>query len=88
MIKPSLLARPAWPVGAPAAKRRVFFRYVVDTTGHVDVSTVRGETPKVDSLFLDAIRSVAGTWRFVPARKDGHPVRVEVRQAYEFEPGK
>ena len=89
MIKPrGLLARPTFPADAPTAKRRVFFRYVVDTTGLVDVSTVRGETPKVDALFIDSIRGVAGKWIFVPARKDGHPVRVEVRQVFEFEPGK
>ena len=89
MIKPrGLLARPSWPVDAPLAKRRVVFRYVVDTTGRVDLSTVRSETPRTDSLFVESIRYVADTWRFTPARKSGRPVRVEVRQVLEFVPGK
>lgn len=89
MIKPrGLLTRPSWPVDAPVARRRVMFRYVVDTTGLVDPSTVRGETPTADALFIESIRSVAGKWIFVPARKDGRPVRVEVRQVFEFVPGK
>ena len=89
MIKPrGPLARPSWPVDAPVAKRRVFFRYVVDTTGLVDIATVRSETPKTDSLFVESIRNVAAKWVFVPARKGGQPVRVEVRQVFEFEPGK
>jgi hypothetical protein len=64
------------------------FRYVVDTTGRVDPSTVRSETPRTDSLFVESIRYVADTWKFAPARKDGRPVRVEVRQVFEFVPGK
>ena len=89
MIKPrGPLARPRFPVDAPAAKRRVYFRYVVDTIGVVDLATLRGDTPKADSLFVAAIRDVAVRWMFTPAKKDGRPVRVEVRQVLEFEPGK
>ena len=89
MVKPrGMLKRPLFPVDAPAVKRRVYFRYVVDTTGTVDVSTLRGEAPKPDSLFVESLRSAAAKWLFVPAKKDGHLVRVEVRQVFEFEPGK
>lgn len=88
MIKPrAILARPIFPADAPAEKRRVFFRYVVDTTGTVDVSTLRGETPTADSLFIASLRSAAAKWVFVPAKKDGRLVRVELRQVFEFVPG-
>jgi hypothetical protein len=82
-----LLARPRFPVDAPATRRRVWFRYVVDTVGSVDLRTLRGETPTADSLFIDALRGAAGRWLFVPAKKEGRAVRMEVRQVFEFVPG-
>jgi hypothetical protein len=88
MVKPrGPLRRPHFPADAEATRRRVFFRYVVDSTGLVVAGTLRGETPKADTLFLDALRDAAARWVFTPARKDGRPVRVEIRQAYEFVPG-
>ena len=83
-----LLSRPVFPVGAPAERRRVHFRYVVDTTGRVEVQSLRGESPTADALFLDALRVAAARWVFRPAVKDGKPVRMEVRQVYEFVPAK
>lgn len=88
MVKPhGLLRRPRFPADADAARRRVWFRYVVDTTGLVVTGTLRGETPKADTLFVESLRDAAARWVFKPAQKAGRPVRVEVRQVYEFVPG-
>lgn len=81
-----LLTRPAFPAGAERARRRVVFRYVVDTTGRIEPATLRGETPVADAPFIASLQATAPQWKFRPAQKGGKPVRMEVRQVYTFEP--
>jgi TonB family protein len=87
---PSLLpAKPAYPNVPPRERRvrTVLVEYVVDTTGRVDLATIRGQSPDgADAPFIDAVRAVAAQWEFTPARKDGRPVRQLVREALLFEP--
>lgn len=83
-----LLSRPRFPAGAPAERHRVHFRYVVDTTGRVETGSLRGESPTADAPYLESLREAAAKWVFRAALKGGKPVRMEVRQVYEFEPPK
>ena len=66
--------------------RSVLVEYVVDTTGRVDLATVRAGSPDEDPRFIEAVRAVAGQWEFTPARKSGRPVRQIVHQTLLFEP--
>ena len=81
-----LLSRPTFPAGAPAERRRVFFRYVVDTAGRVEAGSLRGESPTADAIYLESLRVAASKWVFRAATRGGRPVRMEVRQMYEFVP--
>jgi TonB family protein len=84
-----LQAKPKYPADLPPRERRVrtvLVEYVVDTTGRVDLATVRAASPDEDRRFIDAVRAVAAQWEFTPARKGGRPVRQMVHQALLFEP--
>jgi TonB family protein len=83
-----LQAKPAYPDLPPRERRvrTVLVEYVVDTTGRVDLATVRAASPDEDPRFIAAVRAVAAQWEFTPARKGGRPVRQMVHQALLFEP--
>ena len=79
---------PAYPAlpDTLRAERLVQFEYVVDTTGRVELTTLRGEFPSRDAPFIEALRAVASLWEFRPARKDGVAVRQRVRAQMVFHP--
>ena len=79
---------PAYPAlpDSLRAERLVQFEYVVDTTGHVELTTLRGEFPTRDAAFIEALRAVASRWEFRPARKEGAAVRQRVRTQMVFHP--
>lgn len=62
----------------------VEMEFVVDTTGHADLATVRVISSS-DERFTAAVRSALRNARFAPGRYQGHPVRTLVRRAYRFE---
>ena len=65
----------------------VIAEFVVDTLGHVEENTV-GVISSTAPLFTDAVRVALETASFIPALKDGKPVRQLVHQPFEFEIGR
>jgi TonB family protein len=64
----------------------VVAEFVVDTLGRVEGSTV-GIVSSTAPLFTDAVRVALATATFVPALKEGRPVRQLVQQPFEFDVG-
>jgi hypothetical protein len=62
-------------------RKIVKFEFVVDTTGRVDLETLKAADPDADAAYVAALRVVAARWEFTPAVKDGQPVRQRLRQA-------
>jgi TonB family protein len=58
-------------------------RYIVDTTGHVDTTTVRVMRSD-DPRFSESVRNALGQARFHPAIRAGKPVRQLVEQQFRF----
>ena len=84
-----MIPRPAYPTTVPAAQRvsrRVLLEFVVDSTGRVDLESMRGQSPEWDTPFVAALRASYADARFTPAKKHGRPVAQIVRQAIPFEP--
>jgi hypothetical protein len=79
---------PAYPPlpDSPRAERLVRFEFVVDTTGHVELATLRGEFPSRDAPFIEALRAVISRWEFRPAVRQGVAVRQRVRTQMVFHP--
>lgn len=87
--RPALIGIPARYPDLPDSlrtSRTVLVEYVVDTTGKVDLATVRGRAPERDAPFLEELRRVMPEWEFYPAVKGGAKVRQVIRQAFVFEP--
>jgi hypothetical protein len=82
---PTLPTYPALP-DSLRTERLVQFEYVVDTTGHVELATLRGEFPSRDAPFVEALRAVISRWKFRPAVKGGVAVRQRVRTQMVFHP--
>lgn len=77
------------------ARATIFLRYVVDTTGRVEMKTVRDARdfawlPPSMRLrdfyvqFLQAARAALVRWTFVPARVGGCPVPQQIAQSFSF----
>jgi TonB-dependent receptor-like protein len=75
------------PLFASRTTGLVIAQFVVDTLGRVEVGTV-GIVSSTAPLFTDAVRVALVTATFVPALKDGHPVRQFVPQPFEFAIGR
>lgn len=75
------------PLYASRTAGLVIAQFVVDTLGHVENGTV-GIVSSTAPLFTDAVRVALATATFVPALKDGHPVRQFVQQPFEFAIGR
>jgi hypothetical protein len=75
------------PLFASRTPGLVVAQFVVDTLGHVEDGTV-GIVSSTAPLFTDAVRLALATATFVPALKDGHPVRQFVQQPFEFAIGR
>lgn len=63
----------------------VLTQFVVDTTGHVEVSTVRVMRSS-HPAFTAAVRAALPTWQFRPAAVRGHAVRQLVQMPVFFAP--
>ena len=76
---------PRYPAQLRAAgiQGKVEMEFVVDTTGRVDISTIR-VLSSPDDRFTAAVRGALGDARFVSGRYQNHPVRTLVRRAFEF----
>ncbi|HEY4733739.1 MAG TPA: TonB family protein [Gemmatimonadaceae bacterium] len=61
----------------------VIAEFVVDTTGRIEDGTL-GIVSSTAPLFTEAVRVALATASYVPAIKDGHPVRQFVQQPFEF----
>jgi len=62
----------------------VIVEFVVDASGRVEENTV-GVVSSTAPLFTDAVRVALSTAAFIPALKDGKPVRQLVHQPFEFD---
>jgi len=68
--------KPEYPAGLLETKKSGYttVRFVVDTTGKVDMSTVKYVTAS-DVMFGEAVRAVLPEWKFSPAMMGGKKVR-------------
>lgn len=71
---------------ASGTRGLVVAEFVVDSAGKVEDSTV-GIISSTAGLFTDAVRTALATAVFVPALKNGHPVRQMLQQPFEFDTG-
>jgi len=72
------------PLFASQTPGLVIAEFVVDTLGRVEVGTV-GIISSTAQAFVDAVRAALPGASFVPAMKDGRPVRQIVQQPFEFD---
>lgn len=75
------------PLFASRTPGFVIAQFVVDTLGRVEDGTI-GIVSSTAPLFTEAVRAALATATFVPALKDGHPVRQFVQQPFEFAIGR
>jgi TonB family protein len=71
------------PLFAAGIHGLVVAEFIVDTTGKVEDGTV-GIVSSTAPLFTDAVRVALESASYVPAIKNGHPVRQLVQQPFEF----
>lgn len=71
------------PLYAEGMRGLVVAEFVVDTAGKVEEGTV-GIVSSTAPLFTEAVRVSLGTASYIPAQKNGHPVRQLVHQPFEF----
>ena len=75
------------PLFAAGIHGLVIAEFVVDTAGKVEDGTV-GIVSSTAPLFTDAVRVALESASYVPALKNGHPVRQLVQQPFEFSVGR
>ena len=77
--------QPQYPTSLRTANLggEVLVRFIVDTAGRVEPSSV-SILQATHDLFGDAVRRWLQRTRYVPAEADGHPVRQLVEQRIEF----
>jgi TonB family protein len=80
--------QPNYPPALYAARERglVIAEFVVDTLGRVEDSTF-GIVSSTAPPFSDAVRAALPYASYIPAIKDGHPVRQIVQQPFNFDFG-
>jgi hypothetical protein len=86
-VRPRRLVTPAYP-GALRTRRvtaSVVAEYVVDTLGRVERESVRAVNA-ADPAFVAAVRAALVASEFEPGEVKGRPVRVQMRQVYQFSP--
>ncbi|HEX3236012.1 MAG TPA: energy transducer TonB [Gemmatimonadales bacterium] len=78
-------AAPVYPpkLSALGKEGHVQATFVVDTTGAVDMASVR-VLESDDPLFTESVRTALGAMRFRPATRGGRPVRQLVQQRFNF----
>lgn len=77
--------RPAYPAALAARGERalVSTMFVVDADGRANIESFRALNSAADP-FIESIRDALKRTRFVPAQKDGGPVRQVVQYTYDF----
>ena len=77
---------PAYPaeLAEQGVRAVVSTMFVVDSIGQPDVSTLRVLSAAPDERFVESIRAVLPSTRFVPANKDGDWVPQVVQYTYDF----
>jgi TonB family protein len=76
---------PVYPIGRAldGESGSAEISYVVGVDGvPVDFEVLRADHPAFGDHAVIAVRA----WRFEPARKDGQPIAVRMRQVFSFEP--
>ena len=94
-------ARISYPAAVPVhrVEGAVNLRFVVDSTGRVELDTVKDVWPawrprltgaegQYYEAFVQAVRRGLGSARFTPARVGGCPVKIWVAQRFEFKPAR
>jgi protein TonB len=78
-------ATPRYPESLRQAgvEGRVLVRFVVDTLGKIDMTSVQ-VLESTHDLFVRAVRDVLGNFRFKPAESGGHRVRAMAEMPFEF----
>lgn len=71
------------PLFAAGIHGLVIAEFVVDTTGRIEDGTV-GIVSSTAPLFTEAVRVALESASYVPALRNGHPVRQLVQQPFEF----
>jgi TonB family protein len=79
LIQPSF-PPPLFAAGVPGL---VIAEFIVDTTGQVETGTV-GIVSSTSPLFTEAVRVALQSASYLPALRDGHPVRQFVQQPFAF----
>ena len=76
---------PVYPpkLSALGKEGRVHATFVVDTTGRVDMTSIR-VLASDDPEFTESVRTALGVMRFRPALRGGRPVRQLVEQRFTF----
>jgi hypothetical protein len=67
----------------PQPPTDVEVEYVIDSTGRADVGTLRPVAP-APADFLESVADYLASAKFHPALLAGHPVRMCVRQTFQF----
>lgn len=75
------------PLFAAGVQGLVIAEFVVDTAGRVEDNTV-GIVSSTDPLFTNAVRIALNGASYIPALRDGKPVRQVVQQPFQFTPGR
>jgi protein TonB len=63
---------------------RVLVRFVVDTMGRIDPTSVQ-VLQSTHDLFARAVRDILGNFRFKPAESNGHRLRAMAEMPFEFQ---
>jgi periplasmic protein TonB len=77
--------KPIYPSMLQSARvaGEVLAQFVVDTTGRVDMSTLRA-IQATDELFVQSVRRALAEWKFLPAEVEGRKVRQLVQMPLAF----
>lgn len=65
----------------PSAPRRIVISVVVDSAGRADLTTLQVPA-ELDTAGVNGLRTVLPSWRFVPARVSGCPVKQVVKVTF------
>jgi TonB family protein len=71
------------PLKAAGVEGRVTAQFVVDTSGHVDASSIR-IVASDDERFSTSVRRALVRYRFSPAMAHGRKVHVRMQQEFVF----
>ena len=84
-VDPATAAVPEYPAELRDAgvSGALLAEFVVDTLGAAEMDTFRTDTA-ANPLFVEAVRAAVGASRYLPAMRQGRPVRQLVQQPFMF----